>query len=250
MATKAQVEAFINMIAPIAVKEAKLHGGKIFPSVCIAQACCESAYGTSPKMINANAVFGIKVGKSAYHFGTAWKDRAYSTKTKECYDGRTYTAITDMFRAYDSIEESVEDYFDLLCTASRYRYALNTSTPLACITGIQMAPYATSPTYVNTIMGIINNQKLTQYDCEIKYLPNRTYQLKNDMYVRKTPNGAKIRYEDLAADAKRKGQADADGNAIMNKGSKVTCKGMTGNWMKTAYGYICAVSDSCKVYIS
>lgn len=164
MATQEQVKVFFNKLAPIAVNQARKHGYKIFPSVCLAQAACESAYGTSPKMVRANAVFGIKVGKSKYHFGTAWKDKAYSTKTKECYDGKTYTNITDLFRAYDSIEDAVEDYFDLLCVASRYKYALNQPTPLACIQGIQKAPYATSPTYVNTIMNIINKYGLTRYD--------------------------------------------------------------------------------------
>ena len=164
MATIAQVMNFISIIAPIAQRQAAAHGNKTFTSVCIAQACCESAYGTSPKMILANAVFGIKVGASKWHFGTAWKDKAYSTATKECYDGKTYTNITDMFRAYDSIEDATEDYFDLLCTASRYKYALNRRTSRECIEGIQKAPYATSPTYVQTIMSIIESYNLTQYD--------------------------------------------------------------------------------------
>lgn len=164
MATQEQVKVFFNKLAPIAVDQARKHGYKIFPSVCLAMAACESAYGTSPKMIRANAVFGIKVGKSKWHFGTAWKDKAYSTKTKECYDGKTYKVITDLFRAYDTLEEAVEDYYDLLCVSSRYKYALNQPTPLACIQGIQKAPYATSPTYVSTIMNIINKYGLTKYD--------------------------------------------------------------------------------------
>lgn len=164
MATTSQVQSFIAKMAPIAQAQAKEHGGKIFPSVCIAQACCESSYGTSPKMIKANAVFGIKVGSAKYHYGTAWKDKAYSTSTKECYDGKTYVNITDMFRAYDSIKDATEDYFDLLCTAKRYQYALNRSTPRECIEGIQKAPYATSPTYVSTITSIITKYALTQYD--------------------------------------------------------------------------------------
>lgn len=162
--SNAQVKRFIEMIAPIAVRQAKKHDNKIFPSVCIAQACCESAYGTSPKMVNANALFGIKVGKSKWHFGNAWKDKAYSTKTKECYDGKTYTNIVDLFRAYDSVEDAVEDYFDMLCTASRYKHALNRLTPLACIQGIQKAPYATAPDYVSTIMNIIHKYNLEKYD--------------------------------------------------------------------------------------
>ena len=167
MATKAQVDNFIKRIAPIAVEQAKKHDNKIFPSVCIAQAGCESSWGTSPKMKNANAVFGIKVGKSKWHFGTAWKDEAYSTKTKEFYNGK-YHNITDYFRAYNSISDAVEDYYDMLCTASRYRFALNQPNPLECIKGIQKAPYATSPTYVQTIMNIINKYDLQRYDVNIK----------------------------------------------------------------------------------
>lgn len=163
-ATATQISTFINRIAPIAQMQAQKHGNRIFPSVCIAQACCESAYGTSAKMVRANAVFGIKVGKSKWHFGKAWKDKAYSTATKECYDGKTYTNIVDMFRAYDCIEDAVEDYFDMLCTASRYKNALNQPTPRACIEGIQKAPYATDPKYVSTIMNIINTRNLTKYD--------------------------------------------------------------------------------------
>lgn len=161
MATKTQVKAFIAMIAPIAQAKSK---GRALPSVCIAQACCESAYGTSPKMIRANAVFGIKVGKSKAHFGTAWHDKAYSTRTKECYDGKTYVAITDMFRAYGSIEDAVEDYFDMLAGCKRYKACISERDPRKCITAIKNGGYATAPEYITTIMSIINHYDLTKYD--------------------------------------------------------------------------------------
>ena len=164
MATAAQVKAFINKVAPIAQAKAAGRDKWSLPSVCIAQACCESAYGTSPKMINANAILGIKVGKSKVHFGTAWKDKAYSTKTKECYDGKTYVAINDMFRAYDSIEDAIEDYYDMLASCSRYKGCLNQTDPLKCITAIKNGGYATSPTYISTIMAIVKQYNLTQYD--------------------------------------------------------------------------------------
>ena len=194
MATEEQINSFINRIAPIAVDQAKKHGNKIFPSICIAQACCESGFGTSPKMKNANAVFGIKVGKSAYHFGTAWKGKAYSTKTKECYDGRTYRQITDMFRAYDTIEESVEDYFDLLCTAKRYKYALNRSTPRECIEGIQKAPYATSPVYVNTIMTLIDTHGLTRFDNFSNVVPTGNPYAEPTKNIRLNSKGNDVRW--------------------------------------------------------
>nr|DAF88874.1 MAG TPA: N acetylmuramidase [Siphoviridae sp. ctoyo6] len=161
MATQTQVKAFIERIAPIAQAKSK---GRVLPSVCIAQACCESAYGTSPKMIRANALFGIKVGKSKAHFGTAWHDKAYSTRTKECYDGKTYTNITDLFRAYDSIDDAVEDYYDMLGTCKRYKACVNEKNPQKCITAIKNGGYATDPKYVPTVMSIINKYNLTKYD--------------------------------------------------------------------------------------
>jgi peptidoglycan hydrolase-like protein with peptidoglycan-binding domain len=163
MATETQVKKCIDTIAPLA--QAQYRKGKlILPSVCIAQACCESAYLTSPKMIRANAVFGIKVGASRYHFGAAWKDKAYSTATKECYDGKTYTNITDMFRAYDTIAESVEDYYDILTGCKRYRAAVGENDYTKAITAIKNGGYATSSTYIQTITSIISKNNLTQYD--------------------------------------------------------------------------------------
>lgn len=164
MASKKEVKAFIAMIAPIAQEKAKGRAKWSLPSVCIAQCCCESAYGTAPKMIRANAILGIKVGKSKVHFGKAWKDKAYSTKTRECYDGKTYVNIMDMFRAYDNVEDAIEDYYDMLASCSRYKGCLNQSDPKACITAIKNGGYATDPNYIKTITDIIRANNLTQYD--------------------------------------------------------------------------------------
>lgn len=164
MATQKQVQEFIALIVPIAQGKAKGRSKWSLPSVCIAQCCCESAYGTSPKMKRANALLGVKVGKSRVHFGKAWKDKAYSTKTKECYDGKTYVNITDMFRAYDCISDAIEDYYDMLASCSRYKDCLNQPDPQKCITAIKNGGYATAPDYINTIMSIIKKYNLTQYD--------------------------------------------------------------------------------------
>ena len=165
MATATQVANFISTIAPIAQRQAKKHDNKIFASVCIAQACQETGFGTSSKMVKTNGVLGIKVGKSAYHFGTAWKGDSYNTKTKEYYNGSASpTTIRDNFRAYSSLEDSVEDYFDMLCHCQRYKPALNRKTPQECIEAIVSGGYATGPNYAKHIMQIINTYGLTAYD--------------------------------------------------------------------------------------
>ena len=148
---------FIKTIAPLVQKENKKRGNPLYNSVVIAQAICESGWGQSKIMMKANAIFGIKATSS-------WKGKVYNAKTQEGYDGSTYTNITACFRAYNSLAESIADYFDLITKAERYRKACVSNSPLECITAIKNGGYATSPTYINTIMSIINSNNLTQYD--------------------------------------------------------------------------------------
>ena len=148
---------FIPTIAPLVVAENKKRGYPLFSSVVIAQAICESGWGQSKIMMKANAIFGIKATSS-------WKGKVYNANTQECYDGSTYTNITACFRAYNNLAESISDYFDLITKSERYRKACTSTTPLECITAIKNGGYATSPTYINTIMSIINSNNLTKYD--------------------------------------------------------------------------------------
>lgn len=210
MATQKQVQDFIAMVAPIAQEKAKGRSKWSLPSVCIAQCCCESAYGTSPKMMNANAILGIKVGKSKVHFGQAWKDKAYDTKTKECYDGKTYVSINDMFRAYDSIADAIEDYYDMLASCSRYSGCLNKADPETCIKAIKDGGYATDPAYVNTIMQIINKNNLTQYDSVVTGKSSAVQQTARST-LKKGSRGVDVTYLQQRLTAKGYGVGAIDG---------------------------------------
>lgn len=148
---------FIPKIAPLVVAENKKRGFPLFSSVVIAQAICESGWGQATIMMKANAIFGIKATSN-------WKGRVYNANTKECYDGVNYTNINACFRAYNNLEESIADYFDLITKSSRYRKACVSNSPLECITEIKNGGYATSPSYINTIMAIIKDNNLTKYD--------------------------------------------------------------------------------------
>lgn len=262
--TRQQITSFIAQMGPIAVNVCNKKSRKVLPSVCIAQACCESACGTSTKMKNANALFGIKVGNSKAHFGTAWKDKAYSTKTKECYDGKTYTQITDMFRAYDSIEDATEDYYDMLGACSRYAGAIGLTDALACITAIKNAGYATSPTYISTIMKYINDYNLRQYDAcmpsavistqtVMYYTVGKNYILQSNMYVRVTAAGVKKKYDALTTNAKQNAYKNAEGYGVLKAGTKVTCQGTVEKdgaiWIKIPSGFVCAKANNGTVYI-
>lgn len=162
---------FIPTIAPIVVTENNKRGKPLYPSVVIAQAICESGWGQSQIMMKANAIFGIKATSS-------WKGKIYNANTQECYDGSTYTNITACFRAYNNLAESISDYFDLITGLDRYKKAIHTSSPLECITAIKNGGYATSPTYINTIMSIINSNNLTKYD-DVEVVENSVDNSKN-----------------------------------------------------------------------
>lgn len=150
---------FVPTIASIVQKVNKARGNKLFNSVVIAQAVIETGWGQSNIMMKANAIFGIKATSD-------WKGKVYNAKTSEVYDGINYTEITACFRAYDSLEESINDYFNLILGLSRYSKALNADSPRACIQAIKNGGYATSPTYVDNVMTIINANNLTKYDTE------------------------------------------------------------------------------------
>lgn len=235
-------QEFVNKIATIVVNENNKRGRPLFPSVVIAQAICESNWGLSKLMMKANAVFGIKCGSN-------WKGKYYNAKTQECYDGHNYVTIRDNFRAYDTLEESVKDYFDLICKNSRYRNALVAETPLGCITAIKNGGYATSPSYVTTIMSIINSNNLTKYDNmkvdnkpKSKYIIGKVYTTQVDLNVRigAGTNYRKKTYNELSVNA----QKNAYKTGVLKKGIKVTCKKVITNdseiWLEIPSGFICA----------
>lgn len=240
-------QEFINKISPLVVRENSKRNYPLFSSVVIGQACCETGYGKSNIMMKANAIFGIKATKT-------WKGKVYNAKTKECYDGVNYTDITACFRAYDNLEESIKDYFDLICKSSRYKKALNCKSAEECITAIKNGGYATSPSYINTIMSIINSNNLTKYDkietvdkiVENSKIPTykvgKVYTLQVNLKVRAgTGTSARQKlYSELTADGKK--HAYNQKYAVLRKGTRVTCKAIFKNgrdiWLKIPSGYV------------
>ena len=144
-------QQFIETIAKSAKTVCKERGyGYAQYATCCAQACCESGYGQSAIMANANAFFGIKATKSWVN-AAKYGGKVYNAKTKECYDGKTYTSISACFRAYNSLDDSVRDYFDLI-EGKRYAASLQASSVAEAIKIIHEGGYATSPTYQTTIL--------------------------------------------------------------------------------------------------
>lgn len=146
---------FISTIAPLIVREGKKRGYHVFSAI-IAQAICESNWGQSGLSAKYNNFFGLKCGSK-------WKGASVNMKTKEEYTVGTLTTIKDNFRAYASVEDGVAGYFDFIST-KRYANLKTAMTPLQYCQFLKADGYATSSSYVNTLMSIIQKNNLTKYD--------------------------------------------------------------------------------------
>lgn len=160
MANAQQIGAFIEKIGPCA-KVGYQTIGKILPSVCIGMGCVESAYGTAGSC-KYHSYFGQKVGtgKTATKY---WDGKSFNSRTKEEYTVGTHTVITDAFRAYDSMQQCVLNFYELLNTRlySRVLPGVDFSTQMQ---QIKACGYMTSSTEVNTVIALIKRYGLTAYD--------------------------------------------------------------------------------------
>ena len=177
-------------------------------------ACIESGFGGSKLMYSHNAVLGQKVGsgKTATKY---WSGQFFTSKTKEEYTIGVHTTITSAFRAYDSLRQCIFNYYELLNT-SLYKNVLATSDYATQMVQIKQCGYMTSSKEVNSVLQTIAKYNLTIYDegsfvapvKQGRYQTGTVYTTQQDLYVRDNPNGNKIKYEALTANAKANAKKD------------------------------------------
>lgn len=180
--TSAQAKEFINKIAPIIVNEGKKRGYKVFSTV-IAQAIIESASATSVLGYKYHNYFGMKCGSS-------WRGSSVNLRTKEEYTVGTLTNIRDNFRAYTSMEAGVAGYYDFI---SYKRYAnLKTATDyVQYAERLKADGYATSSSYVNTLVNTVRKYNLTKYDTGVVNEPKKSnLEIAKEVINGKWGNGA------------------------------------------------------------
>lgn len=138
---------YIRTYADLAVKHMRLY--HIPASITLAQGLLESAAGKSMLAVTANNHFGVKVGGG-------WTGP---------YVLRDDDHPNDKFRKYKSVEESYEDHSNFL---RKPRYALlftyDSKDYRSWATGLKACGYATNPTYAESLIRIIENYKLYEYD--------------------------------------------------------------------------------------
>lgn len=161
MASSAQAKQFIETIGPIIQEEAKARGYKVCSAI-LAQACIESGYNTSLLSMKYHNYFGMKCGSS-------WKGPSVNLATKEEYNSQL-VSIRDNFRAYPDMIAGVKGYFDFIST-SRYANLKGAATAQEYLELIKRDGYATSSSYVNTCMNVVNRYGLdTKFD--VFYAPS------------------------------------------------------------------------------
>lgn len=147
-------EQFVDHIGGLIQKEA-WQRGYLYPSAVIAQACLESAYGTSQLSAKYHNFFGLKCG-------SAWRGASVNLKTGEFIAGRNIV-IRDNFRAFPDDESGVQGYFDFISTP-RYAPLKEATGPEDYLNKIKAAGYATAPNYVPANMAVVNKYNLTRFD--------------------------------------------------------------------------------------
>jgi len=159
---------FIDSIAPMV--QADMQQSGILASVTIAQACLESAYGTSDLAINARNLFGMKCVLSGNTWTSAWDGvTGYKKQTREQDPSGKEYYVTARFRWYPDIAASIRDHSLYLLQAAngnRLRYeGLSGEKDYRQATAIiKNGGYATDVEYVNKICQVIQRWNLTQYD--------------------------------------------------------------------------------------
>ncbi|MHC5375567.1 GBS Bsp-like repeat-containing protein, partial [Enterococcus sp. LJL120] len=162
--SKEQVD-FFNSILPTVKKTADENN--LYPSVMLAQAALESAYGKSDLAQNANNLFGVK---------GAYLGKFYEKETSEIINDKL-TSVFAKFRSYPSLTESVLDNALKLRLGPNSNYGDISWNPLyysgtwrenassyqeatAALTG----KYATDPTYNVKLNNIIDQYNLSSFD--------------------------------------------------------------------------------------
>lgn len=152
---------FIESVSETAVKD-WLERHIMLPSVVIAQAILESGWGKSELAVKANALFGIKKN--------GWTGKTYiKSATEQRPDGTYYEVDNTEWRAYNSWAESIIDHNDYIATrtvggALRYEPIIGNTDYKDVCKLLKECGYATSITYPEKLIELINKYNLTQYD--------------------------------------------------------------------------------------
>lgn len=146
---------FIDKIAPYVVKMSPEYDIRCNSAV-ISQAIIESGWGDSTLASKYNNFFGMKCG-------TSWTGKSVNMTTNEEYEPGVITTIQDNFRVYDTVEDGVRGYFELI-QLPRYVNLKGVTDYREYARLIKEDGYATSSEYTDLLIQVVEQNDLTRFD--------------------------------------------------------------------------------------
>ena len=186
-------EAYIRQYKDLAIAEMQRTG--VPAAIKLAQAILESQSGASSLALTANNHFGIKC-KVEWTGGKVYQD---DDEKGEC------------FRVYSSVEQSFKDHSDFLRNRPYYAslFNLDPTDMQGWAYGLKKAGYATSKTYPQSLLKIIRDYNLEQYN-------TATAIKKYDAPV--VDNDSKVRKEKFTTESKEESEIEFSKNSYFPRG--------------------------------
>jgi flagellar protein FlgJ len=146
---------FVKAVLPTIQRAAQALG--VDPMGMLAQAALETGWGQRmPRTADGSSslnLFGVKAGEN-------WDGGRAVADTVEI-SGGVATQRRTAFRAYGSIEESVNDFANLLAASPRYREVIASGgSAQDYVSSIAKSGYATDPEYGNKLSQLLNSGTL------------------------------------------------------------------------------------------
>lgn len=146
---------FFNQIKQGAIKGWKTH--KVLPSISLAQAALESAWGKSELATKGNNLFGIKGN---------YNGDSITIKTSEFINGE-WVKVDAKFKKYPSWNESIEDHGTFFTSGewrkTNYKAVIGETDYKKAAKALQSSGYATDPTYADKLIKLIEEYKLNEW---------------------------------------------------------------------------------------
>ncbi len=147
------VDSFITQMYPLAKSAADKLG--IDPEVLIAQSALETGWGKKISTEQGRSSFNLFNIKT----GGQWQGDSVQVSTLEYREGAMVKENAH-FRAYQTPQQSFDDYVDFVHQNPRYTKAVGAEDNESYIQALSEAGYATDPEYANKIMRIYRSEPL------------------------------------------------------------------------------------------
>lgn len=146
---------FFATLKPYVLKD--MRENHILASLTAAQAYIESNKGNSGLTQKCNNLFGVK-GKYNGQGELFW--------TTEYYNGKAQR-VRAYFRKYPSWQESIDDHSGLFNRLARYANLRWETDYIQACKNVKADGYATSPSYTQTLISVIDRFRLYEWDQEV-----------------------------------------------------------------------------------